>query len=220
MNDFSRQHDLFDPSKFNTPVTIIGGGATGSWVALELAKLGIKDITLYDFDTIEEHNLPNQAFTESQVGMKKVDAVAQLCKEFSGTQIKVKNMRVDGKQPLNGIVFMLTDTMSSRKEIWNAAIKFKPSVNLLIETRMGLREGRVYAINPCNPDHIREYEKTLYSDEETPVSACGTSQSVVVTAMMIASWAVWQLILWSREEPFDNEMLVYPSVNQVFAKKF
>ena len=48
--------------KFNTPIHIIGCGATGSWVALMLAKMGISNITCWDFDKVEEHNLPNQFF--------------------------------------------------------------------------------------------------------------------------------------------------------------
>ena len=58
--DISRHKELFNPYYFNTPVTIIGAGATGSWLALMLAKLGIQDITVYDFDVVEEHNVPNQ----------------------------------------------------------------------------------------------------------------------------------------------------------------
>jgi tRNA A37 threonylcarbamoyladenosine dehydratase len=60
--DVRRHAELFDPHTFNTPVTIIGAGATGSWLAIALAKLGIDNISIWDFDKVEEHNIPNQAF--------------------------------------------------------------------------------------------------------------------------------------------------------------
>lgn len=63
MNDFSRQVNIFKPEEFKTPIQIIGAGATGSWVALSLAKMGIENMTIYDFDEVGMHNLPNQCFT-------------------------------------------------------------------------------------------------------------------------------------------------------------
>ena len=88
--DISRHMELFNPSKFNMPVTIIGAGATGSWLALSLAKLGIEDITVYDFDIVEEHNVPNQAFAISDVGTSKVDAIYKEIERTTG-RILCKN---------------------------------------------------------------------------------------------------------------------------------
>ena len=40
--EFLRQLQLFNPEEFDTPVHVIGAGATGSWLTLILAKLGVK----------------------------------------------------------------------------------------------------------------------------------------------------------------------------------
>ncbi|NMT19237.1 ThiF family adenylyltransferase, partial [Vibrio parahaemolyticus] len=51
-----------------------GCGAVGNEVAKNLALLGVGHIDLYDFDTIEIHNLTKSVlFRESDVGKKKVD---------------------------------------------------------------------------------------------------------------------------------------------------
>ena len=71
MIDVSRHRELFNPENFNTPIHIIGVGATGSWLALGLAKLGLSNITVWDFDSIEEHNIANQAYNVGSVGQKK-----------------------------------------------------------------------------------------------------------------------------------------------------
>jgi hypothetical protein len=220
MDDFSRQMELFDPQTFNTPVHIIGAGATGSWVALFLAKLGIKDITVWDFDTVGEHNLPNQFFRPIDIGEPKVLALRDTVSSQTGTVLNAKNTRVTGAQRLSGIVFMLTDTMKSRKEIWEQAIKMKPQVQLLIETRMGLSDGRIYTINPTSTDHIKEYENTFYSDEEASVSACGISQSVITTAVTIAGMAVRQLINYHGGVELNNEILLDLQYNQMFTRRF
>lgn len=208
-----RHLTVFSPHAFGAKrVDIIGCGASGSRVALDLAKLGVENIHVWDFDLVEEHNVANQAFGLDHVGSLKVEALAQLVKASTGTEITVHAEKVDGTQSLGEVVFLLTDTMSSRKEIWDRALKFKLKTNLLIETRMGADSGRVYALNPNKLGHIKEYEATLYSDNEAEVSACGTSVSVGPTAEVLSGLAVWQLIRWfsienGADDVLDNEIL-------------
>jgi hypothetical protein len=104
--------------------------------------------------------------------------------------------------------------MKSRKEIFDSC-KMNFGVKLWIETRMGLEGGRVYVINPCDMNQVTKYEATFsYTDEEVTTSACGTSQSVVATAVNIASLAVWQVIKYQLiqegkdDVSFDNEILL------------
>jgi len=220
MISYIRQLEVFNPDEFNTPVHIIGAGATGSWLTLMLAKLGVKDITVWDFDKVESHNIPNQAYKEGQIGENKVDALYNTVYEATGIKIKTKNKRVTGNEQLEGIVFLLTDTMKSRKEIFEKSIRYKYPTKLLIETRMGLEGGRIYTINPMSPTHVKEYEKTLYSDEEAEVSACGASQSIVATATQIASYAVWQFLNWVNDEEIQNEILIDCRTPMILNKKF
>ena len=220
MSDYSRQKDIFDVEKFNLPVHVIGAGATGSWVALLLAKLGVKDIHAWDFDIVAEHNLPNQFFALNDIGNTKVTALQHEVLKVCDVCITPHNMRVDGKQRLSGIVFMLTDTMKSRKEIYEKAVKLKVGVKLLIETRMGLSEGRIYTINPMDMTETSEYEKTFYGDDEAHVSACGTSQSIITTAMSIASMAVRQMINYINNKPLNHELLIDFENNAIYNRKY
>ena len=221
MSDYSRQLDVFDPQKFgNTPVHVIGAGATGSWVVLMLAKMGVQNIHVWDFDKVEEHNLPNQAFGTSHVGKQKVESIGFIAKAFADCEITVHNERVDGSQRLSGIVFMLTDTMSSRKEIWEKAIKLKPQIKLLVETRMDLEGGFIYCVNPINTAQIKEYESSFYTDEQAAVSACGTSQSLIATGIQISSIAVWCMINFHNGDSVPNLISVSSKYNTTLADKW
>lgn len=206
--EFLRQLELFNPEEFGTPVHVIGAGATGSWLTLILAKLGVKDITVYDFDIVEAHNLPNQFYGPKAIEKTKVEALKKAVYQQTGTTIKIVNEKVDGNVKLNGVVFVLTDTMSSRSEIYREAIKMKTGVQLMIETRMGLEHGRIYCIDPTDTQHVECYEKTLYTDDEAEVSACGASQSVSITAIGIAQAAAWKLVKWHRDEEINNEIII------------
>ena len=210
-NDYSRQMNIFDKYKWNKnkiPVNVIGVGASGSWLTLALAKMGIEDIRVYDFDKIGEHNIPNQAFNIESIGDYKVRGLESVVKNQSGISIDWNIKEVTKKDKMSGVVFLLTDTMSSRKEIYESIIKHNPNIELLVETRMDLRCCRIYTICPSSLEHRKQYEQTFYDDSEAEVSACGTSQTVVCTAMGVASHAIWSFLKWVNNEKFDCETLI------------
>jgi molybdopterin/thiamine biosynthesis adenylyltransferase len=195
--DSTRHSYIFDPHKFgDTRIDIVGVGATGSRVALSLAKLGITNIHVWDFDKVERHNVANQIFGLSDIDKFKVDALGDFVKTQTGLEVTRHNEAVTGRTRLGSVVFLLTDSMASRKEIFEGAIKNKPSISLMIETRMGASEGRVYTINPIDPDDVKFWLGTLYEDKDAQVSLCGTPITVGPTAEFISSMAVWQFITW------------------------
>lgn len=211
--DITRHIDVFSPDKFGKRrVDVIGAGASGSRIILSLAKLGLENIHVWDFDVVEKHNIANQAYTQADIGRLKVEAIRDHVKAATGMDITIHAERVDGTQELGDVVFLLTDTMSSRKEIWTKGIRYKMRTKLMIETRMGSDQGRVYTVNPTKPAEVKGWEKTLYGDEVAEVSACGASITVGPTAEFLSALAVWQLIRWSaieggREDVIDNEIL-------------
>lgn len=204
-----RHMELFNPDYFNDNINIIGVGATGSWLALQFAKLGIKGsrIKVWDFDVIEEHNIANQAFPISAIGEYKVDALAEMIKDQTGAEIEANNRKFENER-ISGYVFLMVDSMSERKRIWEQAVKMKSAVKLLVEPRMGLDMGRIYNVSPMNMSHVRSYEDTFYTDEEAETSACGASQSVITTSSAIASLCARQLVNMNNELELDNEILI------------
>ncbi len=221
-----RHISVFKPYAFGARrVDVIGCGAVGSRVVLSLAKLGVANIHAWDFDHVEEHNLANQIFGLGDVGMFKVEALAKEVRENTGTIITVYPERVNRSQRMGEIVFLLTDTMSSRKEIWEKGLKFKLRTRLLVEARMGADTGRVYAVNPNLLGHINAWEEAWYSDEEAEVSVCGGSISVDPTAGIIAGLAVWQMIRWfsieeGGDDVLDNEIIFGLRSMNVISRQF
>ena len=206
--DYWRQLDLFSPEKFgDKEVHVIGVGATGSYTTFLLAKMGVTNLHLWDFDEVEAHNLPNQLFRLKDVGKSKVSALAEIIEDATGIKPVAHNEAVTGETKLAGVVFLLVDSMDVRKDIWAGAIKFKLAVELMVETRMAIDNGRVYAIRPSSPGDIRAWESTLYSDDEAEESAC-TLRSIGPTVSMLASLASWKLIKWFNEEDFERELIV------------
>jgi hypothetical protein len=222
--DPSRHEELFSPLNFKTPITVIGCGATGSWIVNALARLAINDITVYDGDVVEAHNIPNQHFTFDDVGKNKAVAMAdKVSKELRGT-IKAKDSFYTNER-LKGIVILQVDSMRERRrisDIINAQnlIHGTDGVKLLIDTRLGMDGGRVYTFDPSAYGKAARYEQTLYSDEGTEVSQCGHSISVITSAMVLSAWAVRQIINWHNNVIINNEVLIDFLYNNIITYDF
>jgi len=201
--DFIRQISLLDPKQIkNKSITLIGAGATGSYIAFILAQLGWGNtphgqgsLKVFDGDKVEGHNLANQIYEPSHIGKPKVEALKEIILRKCGFEIEVHNEYITDQQNVRSTyVFLLTDTMKSREEIFDKCLKFSFDTDLVIETRMGLRDGRVYAFNPHDGDHVEEWKKSLYSDDEADSSACGASASIITTVTFLASMASGRVV--------------------------
>lgn len=200
--DFKRQSSIICPHDVNDTgmqIDVIGAGATGSYVVLQLAKMGLTNIHVWDGDVVEGHNLPNQLYGVEDIGVPKVEALSKIIKRLTDIDIHVHNQFVcKDSEPLGDVVFLLTDSMESRREIYETCIKYNPSSKLCIETRLAATQGRIYAFNPLDTIEQEMWENTLYSDVEAEVSECGTTIVMGASSSMIASVAVWQFIKWFR----------------------
>jgi len=207
-----RHESIFNPKDYNFPIHIIGAGATGSRVFAALVELGITDIHVYDDDVVEDHNLANQIYGVDDINEPKVNGCISFARHKLGIVpegMEAYNRRVtDGYLRsggvAGGIVFLLTDTMASRREIVAglhrrciAASGAESAPLLIIETRMASTHGSVFSLNLFDEEMYKQWRSTLVDDDNEDIielSPCGTALSVGTTASLIANYAVWQML--------------------------
>ena len=81
---YSRQKDIVPPERIAAcKATVIGVGAIGRQVALQLTAMGIPRLQLVDHDRVETSNLASQGYLESDLGRPKVEATADLCRQIN-----------------------------------------------------------------------------------------------------------------------------------------
>jgi NAD(P)-dependent dehydrogenase (short-subunit alcohol dehydrogenase family) len=192
-----RQLDIVDPERLaQLPVTLIGAGGIGSATALALAKLGVGRLAVYDPDTVEEHNLPNQTYPsqvpgedgtrQPTLGQAKVSVLTDFLVDMVGTYnpivVTAEPRRHDGTGA-RGVVVSGVDSLEVRRELWEG-LRTSFDVSLYLDARMGAEVAQVYALNPTRPDAARAYARSL---EGEPYAAPCTARATIYGAFTVAA---------------------------------
>lgn len=207
---YTRQEGIIKTSAIEKgKVTIIGAGAVGSFAALAIAKMGVGQVMVYDEDGVNAVNLPNQFYRKEDVGQFKVDALMDILKRFSDSEVIVRNEFYTGKHSLAETVIVATDSMRSRKLVWESFLKQKDCINY-IEARMGAELGMIYTVRKKfslskslytkkgkvkqnqTPEFMvpvedrKFYEARLYPDSKVKPLPC-TARAIIYNILMISS---------------------------------
>ena len=122
---FSRQADLVPQDRLaSLTATVIGIGAIGRQVALQLAAIGAPRIQLIDFDVVDATNITTQGFFAEDIGISKVAAVTNTIMGLDDA-IRVDTIqdRYRSKIEIGQAVFCCVDSISAREAIWRSASK-------------------------------------------------------------------------------------------------
>ena len=207
MQRYMRQSDLVDERIFDTSVTIIGAGSIGSFTTLALAKCGFKRLTVWDDDSLEEHNFPNQMYPVGDFGAPKVLALARVISDFVACDIETTARRYTNDSSLvAGVLVMAVDSMEARRVIYRRN-KSNPECKAIIDARMGGQQLEVYTVRPDIVADRKYYQKKLYSDEEASPLPC-TQRAVIYTVLTAASFICNQIRLVLEERMYARELIL------------
>lgn len=198
---FSRQAALVPLDRLaGITATVIGVGAIGRQVALQLAAIGAQTLQLVDFDGVDETNVVTQGYLATDVGRPKVLAAAAFVRQIN-PNIDVQTLE-DLYRPhyeLGQAVFCCVDSIAARKAIWRSAgdrCKFWADGRMLAEV---IRI--VTASDETGKDH---YPQTLFQQAEAQQGSC-TARSTIYSASIAAGLMVHQFTRWLRRLPLDRD---------------
>jgi len=192
-----RQMDVLPMKKvLSVPVTVVGAGAIGKAMVEVLSGMGINDITVFDADSVEPHNLPNQGYRPCDVGKPKVEALAEIVEALTGFKIKGMNEWFTD-QKVSEITVCAVDSMDTRMKLWEAIAPQLPK--LYIDMRMGAEIGQIFYVNPWSPGSKRQYEANLFPSDEAVEAPC-TERATKYCATGITSFAAGGVANYLRGE--------------------
>jgi sulfur carrier protein ThiS adenylyltransferase len=202
MNDrFEPQRDLVPQDRLRgLTATVVGVGAVGRQVAIQLAGIGVQRLQLVDFDRVEAHNVTTQGYLREDIGRLKVAAVQKTITAIDPTiDLELIADRFRLKQVVGPAIFCCVDSISSRTSIWRSV---QHRFQFWADGRM---LGEVIRVLAAVEQHDRQhYASTLFMQSEAEFGHC-TSRSTIYAAGIAAGMMVHQFCRWLRRMPLDTD---------------
>lgn len=127
-----RQDSIVNEKLKNAKVSILGCGGLGSNIAMTLARAGVGELYLYDFDTIEYSNLNRQNYTLDELGGDKAELTKKKI-ESTLPYVKCHNQNI----------YLTTenmDTIAHKTDIFIEAFDNKESKTMLFDYFVGRKD--------------------------------------------------------------------------------
>ena len=199
---YSRQRDIVPPERLAAcTATVIGVGAIGRQVALQLAAMGISWLQLIDYDIVEESNLASQGYLEDDLGRPKVQATADLCQQINH-QLEVHEVpnRFRRSMSTGNVIFCCVDSINTRRLIWEAV---KDRVSFFADGRMTAEVLRV--LTACDAKSREHYPTTLFSADQAYQGSC-TAKTTIYCANIAAGLMLAEFTKWLRGMPVEADI--------------
>jgi len=205
---YDRQTRIFDPETSQTHVAIIGLGNIGSNAGILLARLGIKEVTLYDHDTIEAHNLASQHFSTGDHGALKTDALVRQMLEINPAMtIHAHAVEYTGENLGADMLIMAVDSMAIRQTILAGMIAsgYDPYI---IDGRSGGGQVEVHS------QQFSAWGDTLYEGADT--DPCG-ARFICYASAIVAGFITNTVKRVILQQPIKSRVIYHCDTNQIIS---
>lgn len=207
-------------------ITVVGAGALGSQVVMNLAKIGAGQIAVFDDDVIEQHNASNQMFySREDVGRRKVDVLRDRVELLAGREVANNltclryRVTPESKAAWNWInksevLFLCVDSLVARATIVQRLINNAKrrggleQQTLVVDGRMGAHSTEAWSFG-FTIENAEKYLTTVGNDSDVRVDtgSCGETQNVGATAGVVVGHMMWlylNALQKPRKEVFES----------------
>lgn len=208
-----QSNEILNISKIqNKKIHIIGCGATGSHLAVELVKLGANNLVLWDFDIVNPHNITNQIWTTEDIGKKKNEALIEhllLINPELKNKIKIKEKWTD--ELLDGIIFNCVDSVELRKAIYETN-QYNPNIKIMFDPRLGSTTGSVFTYEWNTENAGLLIKLSDFKDEEIVIqrSMCGTKVNISTTLFTLINYLLINFVNYLNGNKYYQQIYFEP----------
>lgn len=188
---------------------MLGVGAIGRSITLQLAQLGIEKFHLIDPDKVAPENLGTQGYHEDDVGRYKVTATLDQVEkinsntidhnEFLTLALDAPKAKVFLSNPSPSILILTPDNMQARRDALEAVscMPFGEQPQLIVDIRM---LGEVFQVRLLQPrsQSIDKYLEEHVFDDTDSISASCTTRMTGYAATCAASLGVLSITKFLR----------------------
>jgi hypothetical protein len=207
-----RQRDVVPPAALaGCRAVVVGVGAVGRQVALQLAAVGVPALDLVDDDVVAEENLAPQGYWPADLGRPKVAATAAVCRQIHPELVvtgHAERFRRSSARALACLddeaaavaVFCCVDSIATRRLVWEAV---RGRAGFWADGRMAAEVVRVLASG--RPAADAYYATTLFDAGQAYAGSC-TAKATVYAANVAAGLMLAQFARWLRGQPVDRDL--------------
>ena len=196
-NIFSRTKGILEVGALkNKRVLVIGLGSFGSQIAIELAKAGVGNFALMDFDRVELHNLSRHTATVRDLGRLKTNVIEEAILG-KNPYASVDKFPVDINKDLEllyeevgkaDLVICATDNNTSRFNLSKALVE-KEKVGIFGRAITRAEGGDVFRYRPGGPCYCCLIgEGNLQQEEITNVDSARRDGRIMSLLRMLTPW--------------------------------
>lgn len=174
-------------------IIIAGIGGIGSNVAFQIARMIPANLTLYDDDNVEMVNMAGQLFSTNDIGVAKVDAIANMIYNYTSIRqvLAIQDKFTSDKEP-GDIMICGFDNMRARATFfssWVGNIKDKTEEErkkcLYLDGRLSMDTLQILCITGDDDYNIERYKKEfLFADSMADATVCSMEQTTYLACMI------------------------------------
>lgn len=210
---------------FGKEVLVIGAGGISSWTSVLLARAAF-NLTIYDDDRYESHNMSGQFCTINDIGSSKTEALANNIELFSpASTVNPIDEKYTEDSPANDIVVCGLDNMKARKIAFNNWIKHiedktqeEKAQCYFIDGRLSVTHAQIYSIRGDQQERIERYSspEILFKDDEVEEDNCTYKQTSHMAAYIASKMCNFLIsfVQGDIDPPFFDEYCFAVNINQ------
>lgn len=202
---FGNSKYAYQEKIFNAKICLLGCGGLGSHILYELSAIGVKNITIVDFDNIELSNLNRQIlYKEADIGKSKVYTAKERILEFNPImEVNAIKTRITSSDDIcsiiknHNLVICVADKPRDKLINWLNIACIKENIPF-INGGLNLARASFYSVIPhhtgcveCWYNHINSTQKEVIDtdiekevDYRTPAPALSALVSVATGVMV------------------------------------
>lgn len=224
----------------NHQIAVVGVGAVGRPIALQLACMGVGGLILIDPDTVEDVNVGTQMYAPQDIGRYKSVVTGRECMKWlppekgRGSETRIQYTVVgmvnepcgakfeEVEWPVGtrmDVIFCCVDTMAARQVIWDMVRDGRFNTQLWLDTRVQGEVMRIFAVPLDKREAVEHYIAAWYPDEEAFQGRC-TDRMTLYSAYVAAGMAVGKYVTWMRRKKLPLQVEIGLNIQTGDAKAY
>lgn len=182
INELNYRNQLIEPEIFQCHVQVNGLSSIGLEIACQLAKMGVRVMSLYDPE-IGSSEIFSSRYRVTDAHKERVLSAQEILGESALCEVvECYRKYIDEEDEFGNVIVNGSSDIEVRRSLWNL-IKGNEKIGLYIDAQVSGEKGRIFAFRPSDKIGIDIYEMDLKTSRES-------QKEIIYMTGLVGSFAV------------------------------